>query len=72
MKYVKVFIENSISRIGNLYTYKSEDSMNLKLGVRVVVPFGKGNRHEIAVVVDILEEIDDRGYEIKNIIEIID
>ncbi|CDZ74753.1 primosomal protein N` [Peptoniphilus sp. ING2-D1G] len=72
MKYAKVFIENSISKIGNLYTYKAEDSLDLKLGVRVVVPFGKGNRREIAVVVDIIEDIEDKSYEIKNIIEIID
>ncbi len=46
--------------------------MNLKLGVRVVVPFGKGNRHEIAVVVGISDYIQDNSYEIKNVVEIID
>ncbi|MGO3751428.1 MAG: primosomal protein N' [Peptoniphilaceae bacterium] len=71
MKYLKVFIYNKVSKLNNLYTYYASDKFSLDLGVRVVVPFGKGNRKEIALIVGLSNKFDE-NYKLKEIIEVID
>ncbi|WP_138159238.1 primosomal protein N' [Peptoniphilus catoniae] len=71
MKYLKVFIQNSISQIDSLYTYKCEDSLKIEPGMRVVVPFGRGNKKEIATVVSV-DLKPDGDYKVKSIIDLVD
>ena len=55
------------------FTYHIPDKIKnkIKKGMRVIVPFGKGNKNTIAFVYDIVENIDD-DFETKDIVEIID
>lgn len=71
MKYVKLFIQNNISKIDILYTYKIKKEENIQLGMRVKVPFGRGNNPKIGIVVEILEE-NIENFKIKEIIEVLD
>ena len=71
MKYVKLFIQNNISKIDILYTYKCSQSLNIEVGMRVVVPFGRGNKPKIAIVVEILEDFEET-YKIKEFTEVLD
>ena len=48
---------NNISRFtDNLYHYIIPDSIDVKVGFRVIVPFGKGNKKYEAYVLDIVSE----------------
>lgn len=71
MKYLNVFIQNNISRIDDLYTYMAPDEVDVEVGMRVQVPFGKGNRNKIGIVLSIEREKKSE-YEIKEIIEVLD
>lgn len=69
MKFVEVFIQNNISKIDTLYTYSTD--LKLKPGMRVLVPFGKGNSTKVALVVRILNKFDG-NYKVKKIIQQLD
>ncbi|SHH44041.1 replication restart DNA helicase PriA [Anaerosphaera aminiphila DSM 21120] len=71
MKYLNVFIQNNISRIDDLYTYMAHDEVDVEVGMRVQVPFGKGNRNKIGIVLSIEREKKSE-YKIKEIIEVLD
>lgn len=72
MRYVSVFIQNNINKIDQLYTYTASDELEVSQGKRVLVPFGKGNRTNIGVVVNISDKSPDTKYKLKSIIEVID
>lgn len=69
MKFVEVFIKNNISKIDILYTYSTD--LDLQPGMRVVVPFGKGNSTKIALVLRVVNSFDGK-YKLKKVIEQID
>ena len=71
MKYLDVFLENTISKIDVLYTYSCPSSLEIKAGSRVVVPFGRGNKKKIAVVIKIKEK-NESNYEPKEIYRLLD
>ncbi|MDU7411100.1 MAG: hypothetical protein E7L04_01235, partial [Anaerococcus sp.] len=55
------------------FTYHIPEKFNNKIDIamRVLVPFGKGNKTSVAFVYGIIDQLD-ADYEIKNILEIID
>ncbi|RVU54765.1 primosomal protein N' [Anaerosphaera multitolerans] len=71
MKYVNVYIQNNIAKIDRLYTYKLPENMELKPGMRVQVPFGKGDRNRVGLVISIEEEYK-LEYDLKEIIKVLD
>lgn len=69
--YADIFIENNFSKIDNLYTYKFEKDLDVVVGKRVKVSFGKSIR--VGIVLNIYEKYE-RDFEgdFKNIIEVLD
>ena len=49
MKYINVVIENRSRHTDNFFTYRTDDS-KIKVGDKVLVPFGKGNKHKSGFV----------------------
>lgn len=73
MKYIEVVLENKTRVTDRLYTYlaKEEDIEHLELGKRVIVPFGRGNKKRLGLIVNILDEYE-LNYELKYIEKILD
>lgn len=71
--YAKVIIDSKSRFLNRPFTYHIPEKLNNKLqrAMRVLVPFGKGNKTSVAFVYEIVEEIE-ADYEIKDIILIID
>lgn len=74
MRYAKVAVPVPLK---TEFTYSFDpDLMDVKAGVRVIVPFGKGKgnvaRKVQAYVIDVLDSVKDEKYEIKPIIRVID
>ncbi|MBQ1275093.1 MAG: primosomal protein N', partial [Cellulosilyticum sp.] len=64
----------TVSEIDRPFTYVVPDTlkMTLKVGQRVKVPFGKGNRQYIGYVVSLMEEIEPQKYRLKAISEVVE
>lgn len=71
--YAKVIIDSKSRFLNRPFTYHIPEKLNnkLKRAMRVLVPFGKGNKTSVAFVYEIVETID-LEYDIKDIITIID
>lgn len=71
--YCYVILDSKSRFLDKSFTYHIPDKIKnkIKKGMRVIVPFGKGNKNTIAFVYDIVENIDD-DFETKDIVEIID
>ena len=71
--YCYVILDSKSRFLDKSFTYHIPDKFKnkIKKGMRVIVPFGKGNKNTIAFVYDIVENIDD-DFETKDIVEIID
>ncbi|WP_296113757.1 primosomal protein N' [uncultured Anaerococcus sp.] len=71
--YAKVIIDSKSRFLNRPFTYHIPEKLDKKLekAMRVLVPFGKGNKASVAFVYDIIKDID-ADYEIKDIISIID
>lgn len=71
--YCYVILDSKSRFLDRSFTYHIPDKFKnkIKKGMRVIVPFGKGNKNTIAFVYDIVENIDD-DFETKDIVEIID
>lgn len=50
MKYLDVVVENKGKHTDSLFTYRAPDTMQLKIGDKVWVPFGKGNKTKAGFV----------------------
>lgn len=72
-KYVEVIVNNKSSNVDRPFTYMIDGDLSsaLKIGMRVVVPFGVGNKLIKGVVINISDNFDG-NYKLKNIIDIID
>lgn len=72
-KYAQVIIDNKSSNTDRPYTYIIEPHMadDIQVGMRVLVPFGKGNRVIKGLVVDIID-FAENDYQLKSIIDVID
>ncbi|WP_311376738.1 primosomal protein N' family DNA-binding protein [Anaerococcus lactolyticus] len=71
--YAEVIIDSKSRFLNRSFTYRIPEKLNNKLqrAMRVLVPFGKGNKTVVAFVYQIVEEFN-CDYEIKDIISIID
>ncbi|WP_308652801.1 primosomal protein N' [uncultured Anaerococcus sp.] len=71
--YAKVIIDSKSRFLNRSFTYHIPEKLNNKLqrAMRVLVPFGKGNKTVVAFVYEILKDFE-ADYEIKDIISIID
>ncbi len=72
-KYVEIIINISNSKVDRPFTYivDGELSSSIEIGMRVVVPFGMGNKAIKGVVVNISNSFDG-NYKLKKVIDIID
>lgn len=74
MKVGAVLIDNTTKDFDKVYHYEVPESMesSLSTGVRVNVPFGKGNSVRLAYFLDFIEKADKDRYKMKSIIDIVD
>lgn len=72
-KYAQVIIDNKSSNTDKPYTYIIEPHMvdEVQVGMRVLVPFGRGNRIIKGIVIDIKDFVES-NYKLKSIIDILD
>src|SRR5699024_7794060 len=72
-KYGKVIVDNKASELDRLFTYiiDEEHTDIIKKGMRVIVPFGRGNKIVNALLVDMDTEFHG-DYKLKKIIDILD
>ena len=71
--YGKIIVDNRSSSVDRPFTYKidSEMTSTIKEGMRVVVPFGRGNKLIKGLVIGIEENIKPE-YKVKSIIDVLD
>lgn len=71
--HAKIIIDSNSRFLDRSFTYKVPDNLCSKIttGVRVIVPFGKGNKTVVGFVYELCENIK-TTYTLKEIIEIID
>ena len=77
MKACKVLLRESVRQTDKAYTYGIPDDLEDKIteGSYVKVPFGFGNRKEIALVVKVLSDLSNLGFDkskLKNVSELLD
>ena len=72
-KYARLIVDNKASKLDNLFTYILEGELLdlAEVGMRVLVPFGRGNKIIKALIVEINDETDE-NYNFKRIIDILD
>ena len=73
--YVKLIVSNNSKYTDDLFTYEIPDYLQefIKIGHRVLVPFGKGNKPLEGFVFEFTDEIEDKmKSKIKSIIDILD
>lgn len=72
-KIASVIINNTAKELDREFEYIVPDNMSniIKKGLRVVVPFGKGNRYLEGVIIDIKDE-SENNKKLKEIVDIID
>ncbi|NLY77341.1 MAG: primosomal protein N' [Tissierellia bacterium] len=72
-KYAQVIIDSKSSSTDRPYTYIIEPHMveDIQVGMRVLVPFGRGNRVIKGLVIDIKDSVES-NYQLKSIIDTID
>ena len=70
MRFVNVVISNNSRELDRLFCYGVPDGVYLEAGMRVLVPFGGGNRTTEAVAVEMTDA--PKADNIKNIIKVID
>lgn len=71
--YCLVILDSKSRFLDKSFTYHIPKNLENKInkGMRVIVPFGKGNKNLIAFIYDIVEKIDSY-YETKDILELVD
>ncbi|HEY8361961.1 MAG TPA: primosomal protein N' [Tissierellaceae bacterium] len=76
IKYGKVIVDNKASKVDKQFTYIIDEDLIdvVKIGMRVIVPFGRGDKFTKGIVVDILDELDEtvNKYKLKKIIDVLD
>lgn len=72
--FAKVFLYQNSAATDKIYEYAIPDNLAdyLKPAMRVVVPFGKGNKHSQAFVVEVSEQAEYEIGKIKEIVEVLD
>lgn len=73
--YAKVILDTNSRFLDRSFTYKVPDRLidDISVAIRVLVPFGRGNKAYVAFVYELIDEIDsDIDFKIKEIIDLID
>jgi primosomal protein N' (replication factor Y) len=72
-KYAKVVVRNNSIHTDNLFTYKIPEYFDgkIKLGHRILVPFGRGNKPVEAFVFGFEDSLEE-SYKIKDVVELLD
>ncbi|MBS4539734.1 primosomal protein N' [Clostridium sp. D2Q-11] len=72
--FAEIIVDNQSSNTDTLYTYKIPFDMKdrVKIGMRVMVPFGKGNKSLQGLIINITNSINFDEKKLKNISDIID
>lgn len=72
-KYAQIIVDNKSSQVDKPFTYILEgDLLNLvKEGMRVVIPFGRGNKLIKGIVINISDKCDEK-YSLKNVVDVLD
>lgn len=55
-RYAAVAVEKTAFSFDDLFTYEIPYGLDIKPGMRVIVPFGKANRHRVGVVFSVTDE----------------
>ena len=72
MKFAQVIVDNRASKVDRPFTYKINLFSDIvREGMRVVVPFGRGNKPTKGFIIKIIDSFNEE-YEIKEIIDILD
>lgn len=71
--YINVLLNTSVSNLDRYFSYKVPLEMEklIKIGKRVKVPFGMGNKEQVGIIIEILDRISYDESKVKNIIEVI-
>ncbi len=71
--FAEVIVENNSINTDKPFTYKIDENLKgvVKPGMRVIVPFGKGNKNIQGIVINLLEDFQSK-YKLKSIIDILD
>lgn len=71
--YAKVIIDSNSRYLDRSFTYNIPEKFNnkVKKGMRVIVPFGRGNKATIAFIYDLISE-KDGDYKVKDILDLYD
>ncbi|WP_256310266.1 primosomal protein N' [Tissierella carlieri] len=72
-KYAQIIVNNRASQVDRPYTYIVDDDLKdvVKEGMRVIIPFGKGNKLIKGIVVQIIDYWND-GYSLKKVVDVLD
>ncbi len=72
-KFAEIIINNKSSRVDRPFTYTLEGEFihSVKVGMRVVVPFGRTNKLTKGIVVNISDKFNEK-YKLKNVVDVID
>ncbi len=72
-KYAKLIIDNNASKLDKLFIYiLGEELLDIaEIGMRVMVPFGRGNKIIKGLIIEIADETQE-NYKFKNIIDVLD
>ena len=73
LKYAEIIIDHKASKVDRPFTYQAQDYQDddIKVGVRVVVPFGRNNTPTLGVVISTSDKTDLKG-KIKYILQALD
>ena len=72
MKYAQIIVDNRASKVDRPFTYKiTLFSDIVKVGMRVIVPFGRGNKPIKGFIIKLMDDFDN-GYKLKEIIDVLD
>lgn len=72
MSYAKVVVDITHSAVDRRFTYRIPDSLSVQLGQHVLVPFGAGSKPKEAFVVELCDAVDAEGFQIKEILSVIE
>ena len=72
-KYASVIVDNKAVQTDKPFTYRLDDRLSslVTKGMRVIVPFGRGNKNIKAIVVDVLREYES-NYRLKYVVDVLD
>lgn len=73
VKYGQVIIDNRASQVDKPFTYIIDEDLIdvVKEGMRVIVPFGQGNKLIKGIVIEILDEVESE-FKLKKILDVLD